>query len=119
MNGVNRDFPHGGNIEREHQYYIYVTVSNVGSHRRSNPFRVITFLEQQIFVDKVRSRLYNKEASVNNASRWSSGQDVALSRRSQGFDSPTGYQEKPLKFSLFNGFITRLYLQHLAEMTMI
>lgn len=28
----------------------------------------------------------------NNASRWSSGQDVALSRRNQGFDSPTGYQ---------------------------
>ena len=24
-------------------------------------------------------------------SRWSSGQDVALSRRNQGFDSPTGY----------------------------
>ena len=30
----------------------------------------------------------------NNASRWSSGQDVALSRRNQGFDSPTGYQHE-------------------------
>lgn len=27
-------------------------------------------------------------------SPWSSGQDVALSRRNQGFDSPRRYQEK-------------------------
>ena len=28
-----------------------------------------------------------------NMAPWSSGQDAALSRRSQGFDSPWGYQE--------------------------
>ena len=29
---------------------------------------------------------------------WSSGQDVALSRRNQGFDSPWEYQKKPTGF---------------------
>ena len=31
-----------------------------------------------------------------NMLSWSSGQDVALSRRNQGFDSPREYQEKLL-----------------------
>jgi hypothetical protein len=34
-------------------------------------------------------------------SRWSSGQDVALSRRIQGFDSPTGYHQKTAEFQRF------------------
>ena len=29
-----------------------------------------------------------------NKAHWSSGQDVALSRRKQGFESPTGHQNK-------------------------
>ena len=42
---------------------------------------------------------------------WSSGQDVALSRRNQGFDSPREYQKKNLRglsfwdfsFAIFRG----------------
>ena len=42
---------------------------------------------------------------------WSSGQDAALSRRKQGFDSPTGYQKMNLEireiavFMQFHGFL--------------
>lgn len=46
-------------------------------------------------------------------SPWSSGQDVALSRLSQGFDSPRRYQiEKPLKaldFLIFQGFFSYIF----------
>ena len=34
--------------------------------------------------------------NILNVLSWSSGQDVALSRRNQGFDSPREYQEKLL-----------------------
>lgn len=47
-------------------------------------------------------------------SPWSSGQDVALSRLSQGFDSPRRYQsKKPLKtleFPTFQGLLFSIYL---------
>ncbi len=35
-------------------------------------------------------------------SRWSSGQDVALSRLNQGFDSPTRYHPTLLNVEPFN-----------------
>lgn len=50
-------------------------------------------------------------------SPWSSGQDVALSRLSQGFDSPRRYQsKKPLKtldFPTFQGFLFFLFLSRI------
>ena len=47
--------------------------------------------------DKMRSAYYNvfRYASCSTV-RWSSGQDIALSRRKQGFDSPTDQFLYPL-----------------------
>ena len=45
----------------------------------------------QITLDFQYNLLYNNQAFIINKARWSSGQDVALSRLNQGFDSLTGH----------------------------
>ena len=42
----------------------------------------------------------NFEQLLEISARWSSGQDSALSRRQQGFDSPTGHQ---------SGFVSKVH----------
>lgn len=45
-----------------------------------------------LIVDKITLAHYNNSCVYTNMSPWSSGQDTALSRRTQGFDSPRRYQ---------------------------
>jgi hypothetical protein len=58
--------------------------------------------------------LYNKKRL--NESRWSSGQDVALSRRNQGFDSPTGYQRKSASNQVFSTGLGAFIFFHITIM---
>ena len=51
----------------------------------------------EVWLSLVERRVRDAEAASSNLvtsiymAPWSSGQDAALSRRKQGFDSPTGY----------------------------
>ena len=64
-----------------------------------------------LIVDKILLAHYNNSCVYINMSPWSSGQDTALSRRTQGFDSPRRYQSlRPFEILCIQDFEGRFFI---------